>query len=112
MRYKEERKRRFKRKHEEHNEKKSIRVNAPQMIQAEMSKVKVGLANLFKTEINQIMREFKPRTDNSEDWQAFEGAYEEALHLLRLHVVKALKRDEKKMCRFRKVNPRMQKARA
>jgi Holliday junction resolvasome RuvABC DNA-binding subunit len=41
-----------------------------------------------------------------------EGAYEEALHLLRLHIVKTFKRDEKKMYGFRKVNPRIQKARA
>jgi hypothetical protein len=58
------------------------------------------------------MREFKPRTDDWEDWQAFEKAYEEALHFLRLHLVKTLKCDEKKISGFRKVNPRMQKARA
>jgi hypothetical protein len=82
------------------------------MTQAAMRKVKIGWADLLKTEINLIVREFKPKINDWENWQMFEGAYEEALHLLRLHVVKTLKRDEKKMYGFRKVNPRMQKARA
>jgi hypothetical protein len=84
----------------------------PQIIQARTWKVKVGLADFFKTEINFIKREFKPRTDDLEDWQAFERAYEEALHFLRLNVVKTLNRDEKMIYGFRKVNPRMQKAQA
>jgi hypothetical protein len=77
-----------------------------------MRKVEVGLTDLFKTEINPIIREFTPRTDNWEDWQTFEEAYEEVLHFPRLHLVKTLKPDEKRMYGFRKVNPRMQKIRA
>jgi hypothetical protein len=38
------------------------------MTQAEMWKVKVGPVELFKTEINPIMREFKPRTNDSNEW--------------------------------------------
>jgi hypothetical protein len=38
--------------------------------------------------------------------------YEDALHFFRLHVVKAVKREEKKVYGFRKVKPRMQKAQA
>jgi hypothetical protein len=82
------------------------------MTQGEMGNLKVGLADLFKTEINLIMRESKPRTGDWEDWQALEGAYEEALHLFVLHVVKILKRDEKKIYGFRQINSRIQKARA
>jgi hypothetical protein len=37
------------------------------MTQAEMWKVKVRLADLFITEINPIIREFKSRKDNWED---------------------------------------------
>jgi hypothetical protein len=65
--YKEERKRKFSRKHEEHSDEMSPRANMPQITQAEMRKVKVGLADLFKTEINSIIREFKPRIDDGED---------------------------------------------
>jgi hypothetical protein len=67
VQYKKERKREFRRKHEEHSDKMSLEVNMPQMTQAEMRKVKVGLADLFKTEINPITREFKTRTDDWED---------------------------------------------
>jgi hypothetical protein len=102
----------FRRKHEEHSNKMSLGVNILQMTQAEMRNIKVRLADLFKTEINLIMREFEPRTNDWEDWQAFERAYEEALHLLRLHIVKILKRDEKKTDGFSKVNPTMQTTRA
>jgi hypothetical protein len=89
----------------------SLGMNMPQMTHAQMRKVKVRLANLFKTEINPIVKEFNPRTGDWEDWQAFEGAYEEVLYLLRPHVVKTLRRDEQKMYGFRKVNPKKQKAR-
>jgi hypothetical protein len=82
----------------------------PQTIQAEMRKIKVGMVDLFKTEINPITREFKSKAYDWEDWQAFEGAYEEAWHLLRVLVMNILKRDEKKMYDFRKISPRMQKA--
>jgi hypothetical protein len=66
VRYKEQRKREFRRKHEEYSDKMSLGVKMPRMTQAEMGKVKTGLANLFKTEINSIMREFKSRAD---DWK-------------------------------------------
>jgi hypothetical protein len=112
VQYESEKKREFRRKQEEHSDKMSLGVNMPQMSQAKMRKVKLGLADLFKTEISSIMREFKLRINDWEHWQVFEGAYEEALHLLRLHVVKTLKSDEKKIHDFRKVNPRMQKTRA
>jgi hypothetical protein len=90
----------------------SLGLNVPQMTQAKMRKVKLGLADLFKTEINPIMREFKSSSGDWEDWHLFEGAYEEALHFLRLHVMNILKHDENRMSRLKKVNPRMQKAQA
>jgi hypothetical protein len=103
--YIEEKKREFRRKHEENSDKISFRVNVPQMTRAKTRKVKVGLVDLFKTEINPIISELKPRIDNWENWQIFEKTYEEALHLLRVHAVKSLKRNENKIYRFTKVNP-------
>jgi hypothetical protein len=111
MRYKEERKREFRQKHKEHSDTMSLGVNMPQMTQTEMRKVKVGLADVFKTEINPIMGEVIPRTDDREECQVFEGPYEEALHLLHLHIVNTLRRLETKMYCFKKVNPRIQKVR-
>jgi hypothetical protein len=64
MRYKDERKREFRRKHKEHSDKMSLGVNMLQRTQAEMRKVKVRLADLFKTEINLMKREFTSRTDD------------------------------------------------
>jgi hypothetical protein len=82
------------------------------MTQAEIRKVKVGLADLFKANINSIVREFKLGIDDWEHWQVFERAYKEALHLLRLHVVKTFKSNEKTIYDIRKFNRRMQKTRA
>jgi hypothetical protein len=61
-------KKEFRRKRENHIGKISLGVNLPQMTQGKTPKVKIELANLFKTEINHIMREFKLRTDDWEDW--------------------------------------------
>jgi hypothetical protein len=102
--------RQFRRKHEEKAHKMFFGANKPQMTHAEMRKIKGGLMDLFKTEVNSIMREFKQRTGDSEDWQTCERACEEPLHLFRSHVLNILKRDEKTMCGFRKVNPIMQTA--
>jgi hypothetical protein len=62
VQYKEERKREFRRKRTEYKDKMSLGVNMSQMTQTKMRKVKVGLADLFKIEINPIIRQFKPRT--------------------------------------------------
>jgi hypothetical protein len=77
------------------------------MSRAEMRRVKKGLVDLFKTEINPIMKEFEPRSDDWDDWLVFEGDYEEALHLIRLHIMRALKRDEKQLHGPRKINPKI-----
>jgi hypothetical protein len=82
----------------------------PKLSQGEMRKVKQGLVDLFKTVINPIMKEFKPRPEKWIDWLAFEGVYEKALHLIRLHVMKALKRKVDGLYGFRRVNPKMQRA--
>jgi hypothetical protein len=42
----------------------------------------------------------------------FEGAYEETIHLVRLHIMRTLKRDEKQIYGPRKINPKIQQARA
>jgi hypothetical protein len=110
--YQEQRRREFRQKLEMHDDKTLMRVNMPQLSQSEMRKVKKGLMDLFKTVINPTMKELKPRTSKWKDWLAFKGAYEEALHLILLHVTKALKRKEKGLYDFRRINPKMQKARA
>jgi hypothetical protein len=108
--YKEQKRRDFRRKREEHSNNTAFGVNMPQTSQAEMCKVNEGLADLFKTEINPMTKESRPKTNDWEDWQVFEGAYKEALHHLRLHVVKTLKRDPMRLYDARRINPKSQRA--
>jgi hypothetical protein len=72
VRYKKERKREFRRKHEERSDKIFLGVHMPRMAQAEMQKAKIRLADLLKTKVNPLMRDLKPRIDDWEDWQVFE----------------------------------------
>jgi hypothetical protein len=76
----------------------------------EMRKVRDGLMELFRTVINPMMKEFQPEEGVWDDWLAFEGAYEEAMHLLRLHIIKALKRNPATLSGDRRINPVAQKA--
>jgi hypothetical protein len=85
--YREQRKKDFKWKREKHRNNKSGGVNICQMSQLEMRKVREGLVELFRKVINPMMKEFQPRAKDCDDWLAFEGAYEEAIHLLRLHII-------------------------
>jgi hypothetical protein len=99
-------------KREEHCRNTAQGVNSPQMSQAERRKVKEGRVDLFKTQINPLMKEFQHKPDDWEDWQAFERAYQEAMHLLRLHIMMALNRKSETMYGQRRVNPLIQTARA
>jgi hypothetical protein len=76
-----------------------------------MRKVREGLADFFKM-INLLMKEFQPKEGDWGDWQAFEGASEEATYLLCRHIMKALKCTPETMSGQRRVNPLIQKARA
>jgi hypothetical protein len=80
------------------------------MSQAEMRKVRERLADLFKMMINPLMKKFQPMEGDWEGWQAFKGAYDESMHLLRLHMMKALKSKPETMYGQRGVNPFLQKA--
>jgi hypothetical protein len=112
VQHRDRRKKEFRRKRAEHCRNVSQGVNIPQMSQSEMRKVKEGLVDLFKMEINPMMKELQPKPDDWDDWLAFEGAYEEAMHLLRVHIMKALKKKPETMYGQRRINPLIQKARA
>jgi hypothetical protein len=110
--YKEQRKRDLSRKCEEYYRNTARGVNIPQMSQAEMRKVRERLINLFKKEINPMMKEFQSKEDYWDNWQAFERVYEEAMDFLRLHIMKVLKLKSETMYGQRRINPQIQKARA
>jgi hypothetical protein len=61
--------------------------------------------------INPLMKEFQPKEGDREGWQAFEEAYEEAIYLLRPHIIKPLNRKPEIMYGQRRVNRLIQKAR-
>jgi hypothetical protein len=109
--YMEQRKRDFRQKREEHRNNTLRGFNIPQMSQIEMRKVREGLVELFKAMINPMMKEFQLRAENWDNWVAFERAYEEVMHLLRLHIIKALKRNPETVSGQRRINPLIQKAR-
>jgi hypothetical protein len=66
----------------------------------------------FQDRHNSCHARIQAKIDDWENWQAFKGAYEETMQVLRRSIVTTLKRDEKKMYGFGSDNPRMQKIRA
>jgi hypothetical protein len=76
-----------------------------------MRKMKQGLKGLFAKEINPLVAMFKRKNREWEKWQAFEGAYEEAMHRLREHIITAIGRDPQHFYGEKRINPTLQAAR-
>jgi hypothetical protein len=73
-----------------------------------MRKVKVGLSEIFRSELNPMMERILPRTDEWEELAAFEGAYEESMHEIPGHIIRAIGRDPTRIYGRRKLNPTIQ----
>jgi hypothetical protein len=104
LEYRVQRKKEFRRKLEEHCRDTAHGVNIPQLSQAEMRKIREGLVELFMTIINPMLKELQPEDDDYNDWLAFEVAYKETMHILRLDILKSLKRDPKTLYGERRIN--------
>jgi hypothetical protein len=76
-----------------------------------MRKIKTGLEDLFKCDINQLMTEFQPDPGDWDAWCAFDGPYEESMHKIRIHILQALNRDTRKLYEVQQVNARLQAVR-
>jgi hypothetical protein len=86
-------------------------VNIPRPDAQQMRKVTQGMTNLFRNQINPLIEEFHPERDDWDGWLEFEGAYEESIHLIRMHIMQALKRDRRRLYGARKVIGRLQESR-
>jgi uncharacterized C2H2 Zn-finger protein len=107
----EARKAEFLRKREEYERKTDQGVNIPRLDAQQMRRVKRGLSDLFEYQINPLIEEFQPSADDWDDWTAFEGAYEESMHEIRMHIMGALNRDPRRLYGARRMNARLQETR-
>jgi hypothetical protein len=57
--------------------------------------------------INPRMMDLEPKRGDWEEWQSFEGVSEESLHVLRMHIMKAIGRNPEKIYGTRRVNSRI-----
>jgi hypothetical protein len=76
-----------------------------------MRKIKTGLEDLFKHEIDPLMTELQPDPGDWDGWCAFEGAYEESMYKITIHILQALNRDTRKLYGIQQVNAQLQAAR-
>jgi hypothetical protein len=58
-----------------------------------MRRVKEGLSDLFRGQLNPLLEQTSPRTDQHREWIGFEGASRECLHRIREHIILAIGRD-------------------
>jgi hypothetical protein len=86
-------------------------VNIPRLNKEQMRKIKMGLEDLFKYEIDPLVTEFQPDPGDWDGWCVFEGIYEESMHKIRIYILKALNRDTRKLYGVQQVNARLQEAR-
>jgi hypothetical protein len=81
------------RKKEEHEGNISRGVNIPQLNAQQMRKVKEGRGDLFAGELNPLLEQMMPTSDQHEECIGFEGVYKECMHRIRMHIIHAIGRD-------------------
>jgi hypothetical protein len=86
-------------------------VNIPQLTKEQVRKMKAGLIDLFKETINPMLRKFQPEASDWSQWTAFEGAYEEALHLIRTYIMRSIGRNPERTYGRKKLDENLQRAR-
>jgi hypothetical protein len=85
-------------------------VNIPQLSTEQRRRIKEGLGDVFELEINPLLAQWLPEAGDWEGWHAFEGAYDESMHRLRMHITKAIGRDPRRLYGPKRINPTLQVA--
>jgi hypothetical protein len=80
------------RKRDEYQRQMERGVNIPRLNKEQMRKIKTGLEDFFRYEINLLMTELQPDPGDWYGWCAFEGAYEESTHKIRIHILQTMNR--------------------
>jgi hypothetical protein len=86
-------------------------VNIQRLNKEQTRKIKTGLEDLFRHEINSLMTEFQPDPGDCDGWCAFEGVHAESMHNLKIYILQALNRDTRKLYGVQQVNVRLQAVR-
>jgi hypothetical protein len=86
-------------------------VNLPPLTMKDKRKLRFPLKDLFKYEINPLLEEIIPKTDDWDSWLAFEGLYEDALDKVRKLIIHTTGRDVRRLYGIRKINVALQAAR-
>jgi hypothetical protein len=81
-------------------------INIQRLNNEQMRQIKTALEDLSKYEIDSLMTEFQPHLGDWDRWWPFEGAYEESMHKIRIHILQALNRGTRKLYGDQQVNAR------
>jgi hypothetical protein len=86
-------------------------VNLPPLTMKDKRKLRFPLKDLFEYEINPLLEEMLPKTDDWDSWLAFEGLYEDALDKVRKLIIHTTGRDVRRLYGTRTINVALQTAR-
>jgi hypothetical protein len=53
-----------------------------------------------------MIEKMMPETDHWDEWTAFEEAYEESMHRIREHIIRAIGRDAQRLYGARRLDPK------
>jgi hypothetical protein len=75
-----------------------------------MRKVKEGLSDMLRGELNPLLEQMMRRTEGHEEWVGFDGVYEEYMHRIRERILLAIGRDLSRLYGEKRLNPKAQAA--
>jgi hypothetical protein len=73
-----------------------------------MRRAKIGVKDLFKSEINPMTQKMRPEKDDWDGWFAFEGVDEASMHRVREHIIRAIGRNPQRLHGEKRLNSKLQ----